>query len=104
MKIIQVVSAATGERFAPVAFSGGLREFYEEIVSFLQIPDEDDAGRDKWETMKKDYVLVLSEVSDSGETQFSLLPMMTVERVFDLFKAGTDEPSRPYISTPVTEV
>lgn len=98
MKVIQIVSAATGERYAPVVFPS-LKDFYEELVNFLQAPAEDEA-RDTWAEMKKDYFLVLTEkLPDSEVMQFSLLPMMTIEHLFELFKNGADEPSRPFSGT-----
>ena len=96
MKVIQIVSAATGERYAPVVFPS-LSDFYDELYKFLQAPDEEDESRDKWAEMKNDYVLVLTEtVEGSDEAKFSLLPMITIEHLFDLFSNGAEEPSRPY--------
>lgn len=95
MKVIQIVSASTGERYAPVVFPS-LSDFYDELYRFLQAPAEDEA-RDKWAEMKKDYVLVLTEtVEGSDEAKFSLLPMITIEHLFDLFSNGAEEPSRPF--------
>ena len=99
MKVIQIVSATTGERYAPVVFPS-LKAFYDELVNFLQAPAEDDEFRDKWAELKGDYFLVLSEkLPDSEEVQFSLLPMMTIEHLFELFKNGAEEPSRLYSGT-----
>lgn len=96
MKVIQIVSAATGERFAPVVFPS-LRDFYDELVKFLQAPAEDGEARDKWEDMKNDFCLVLTESAEgSDEAQFSLLPMITIEHLFNLFNNGAEEPSRPF--------
>lgn len=95
MKVIQIVSAATGERYAPVVFPS-LKAFYDELVKFLQAPAEVDEAFDKWAELKNDYFLVLTEeVPDSEGVQFSLLPMMTIEHLFELFKNGAEEPSRP---------
>lgn len=95
MKVIQVVSAATGERFAPVAYPA-LKDFYEDLKRFLESPSEDGEPRD-FEAMKNDYCLVLTEkLPDSEEVQFSLLPMMTIGHLFELFNHGAQEPSRPF--------
>ena len=63
---------------------------------FLDTPSEDGEPRD-FEEMKNDYCLVLSEkLPDSEEAQFSLLPMMTIGHLFELFNHGAQEPSRPF--------
>lgn len=95
MKVIQVVSAATGERFAPVVYPA-LKDFYEDLKRFLETPFEDGEPRD-FEAMKNDYFVVLTEkLPDSEEVQFSLLPMMTIGHLFELFNHGAQEPSRPF--------
>lgn len=96
MKVIQIVSAATGERYAPVVFPS-LKAFYDELVNFLQPVAEGDEFRDKWAEMKNDYFLVLTEsVEGSDGHQFSMLPMMTIDHLFELFLNGAEEPSRPF--------
>ena len=95
MKVIQVVSAATGERFAPVVYPS-LKDFYLDLVKFLETPSDEGVSRD-FDAMKGDYFLVLTEkLPDSEEVQFSLLPMMTIGHLFELFNHGAQEPSRPF--------
>ncbi len=83
MKTLIVVQQSTGVRTTmfPVP---SLKEFIESAFT--------DSG-DKWPDISSDFVVVVTEEVE-GETFRSLLPVMSMQSLHDLFLSGAAEPSR----------
>lgn len=83
MKTLIVVQQSTGSRSTmfPVPT---LKEFIDSAFT--------DSG-DKWSDIASDFVVVVTEEVE-GETFRSLLPVMSMQSLHDLFSGGAAEPSR----------
>jgi len=85
MKTIIVVQQSTGSRTTmfPV----------ESLQSFVQAAREGCDPIRQWDDIASDFVVVVTEDVE-GDTYRSLLPVMSMQSLHDLFSGGATEPSR----------